>query len=75
MPQNDKHWLNNIATWVWKVRLGEKETLESILRFFDDRIERLSDLEYYQVRPDSIFHCVVNGRSSSRGPQRIYWHS
>lgn len=37
------------------MRLGEKETLESTLKFFDDRIERLSDLEYYQVRPDSIF--------------------
>ena len=55
MPQNDIHWLNNTATWIWKVRLGEKETLESTLGFFDDRIERLSDLEYYQVRPDSIF--------------------
>ena len=32
-----------------QVRLGEKETLESTLKFFDDRIERLSELEFYQV--------------------------
>ena len=32
------------------MRLGEKETLESTLKFFEDRFERLSDLEFYQVR-------------------------
>lgn len=36
------------------MRLGEKETLESTLKFFDDRIERLSELEFYQVRD-----CIV----------------
>ena len=35
---------------LYQVRLGEKETLESTLKFFDDRIERLSELEFYQVR-------------------------
>ena len=30
--------------------MGEKETLESTLKFFEDRFERLSDLEFYQVR-------------------------
>lgn len=31
------------------MRLGEKEALESTLKFFDDRIERLASLEFYQV--------------------------
>jgi len=33
-----------------QVRLGEKEALDSTLRFFEDRASRLSDLEYYQER-------------------------
>ena len=44
-----------------QVRLGEKETLESTLKFFDDRIERLSELEFYQVRDTSyhLYLCVT----------------
>ena len=33
-----------------QVRLGEKEALDSTLRFFEDRAERLEQLEFYQVR-------------------------
>ena len=40
---------DNVIPWSHQVRLGEKETLESTLKFFDDRIERLSELEFYQA--------------------------
>lgn len=33
-----------------QVRLGEKEALDSTLRFFEDRNSQLSELEYYQER-------------------------
>jgi len=33
-----------------QVRLGEKEALDSTLRFFEDRASRLNALEYYQER-------------------------
>ena len=33
-----------------QVRLGEKEALDSTLRFFEDRASRLDGLEYYQER-------------------------
>ena len=42
-----------------QVRLGEKETLESTLKFFGDRIERLSELEFYQVRTDVVSPCDI----------------
>lgn len=34
----------------WQVRLGEKEALESVLRFFEQREALLPTLEYYQER-------------------------
>ena len=34
----------------YQVRLGEKEALDSTLRFFEDRALRLDALEYYQER-------------------------
>ncbi len=33
-----------------QVRLGEKEGLDATLRFFEDRAQRLDQLEYYQVQ-------------------------
>ncbi len=33
-----------------QVRLGEKEGLDTALRWFEDRSRRLDKLEYYQVR-------------------------
>lgn len=33
-----------------QVRLGEKEGLDTALRWFEDRSQRLDKLEYYQVR-------------------------
>lgn len=33
-----------------QVRLGEKEGLDTALRWFEDRSKRLDQLEYYQVR-------------------------
>lgn len=33
-----------------QVRLGEKEGLDTALRWFEDRSQRLDELEYYQVR-------------------------
>ncbi|KAI7846455.1 hypothetical protein COHA_000066 [Chlorella ohadii] len=33
-----------------RVRLGEKEALDATLRFFEDRIGRLSNMEYYAER-------------------------
>ncbi len=32
-----------------QVRLGEKETLDATLAFFEDRYDRLATLEFYQV--------------------------
>lgn len=33
-----------------QARLGEKETLDVTLRFFEDRQSKLNELEYYQER-------------------------
>lgn len=33
-----------------QVRLGEKEALDTTLRFFEERASRLKELEYYQER-------------------------
>jgi hypothetical protein len=37
------------ANVLGQVRLGEKETLDSTLRFFEERLERVPSLEFYQV--------------------------
>ena len=33
-----------------QVRLGEKETLDVTMRYFEDRTSKLNQLEYYQER-------------------------
>jgi hypothetical protein len=40
-----------------QVRLGEKEGLDTALRWFEDRSQRLDKLEYYQVRSRINLHC------------------
>jgi hypothetical protein len=35
------------------VRLGEKEGLETAMRWFSDRAKRLDKLEYYQVSTET----------------------
>jgi hypothetical protein len=34
-----------------QVRLGEKEALDSMLRWFEARADRIGSLEFYQVPP------------------------
>jgi hypothetical protein len=41
-----------------QVRLGEKEGLDTALRWFEDRSKRLDELEYYQVRDRIYLHCL-----------------
>lgn len=33
------------------MRLAEKETLDATLRFFEERFDRIGQLEFYQVPP------------------------
>lgn len=33
-----------------QIRIGEREALETTLQFFEERVERLDRLEYYQER-------------------------
>lgn len=35
---------------LWQVRLGEKEALDSTLRWFEARADRIASLEFYQVQ-------------------------
>lgn len=32
-----------------QVRLGEKQTLDAVLGFFEERFDRIASLEFYQV--------------------------
>lgn len=41
--------MSNTFTFDMQVRLGEKEGLDTALRWFEDRAKRLEQLEYYQV--------------------------
>jgi hypothetical protein len=34
-----------------QMRLAEKEALYATLRFFEERFDRLAQLEFYQARP------------------------
>ena len=34
----------------WQMRLAEKETLDATLRFFEERYDRIGQLEFYQAR-------------------------
>ncbi len=38
-----------LVLWCMQVRLGEKQTLDAVLGFFEERIDRLASLEFYQV--------------------------
>lgn len=31
-----------------QIRLGEKESLDAVLRYFEERLQNLGQLEYYQ---------------------------
>lgn len=48
--ENQRHCPLTWGGSFMQVRLGEKESLDSALSFFESRQQRLDDLEYYQER-------------------------